>query len=139
MNIISVYRKQAFITSSRLAARHTELHAHTHTCTHTYRGTLPHIFSFLHCPLLSDWLRRPSPFFQPPLTRLVLFLLSDPPLCLLVSLSKCSTFQSYYAWLSVLPLRVGLHLSPIRVLLKYTHTQTLTTWTCILCGSSALM
>ena len=46
MNIISVYRKQAFITSSRLAARHTELHTHTYThmCTHVPWHTASHIF-----------------------------------------------------------------------------------------------
>lgn len=37
MNIISVYRKLAFITSSRLTSRRSELN------THTQRGTPPHI------------------------------------------------------------------------------------------------
>lgn len=47
MNIISVYRKQAFITSSRLAVRHTELHSsvHIHTRVHTVLWhTASHIF-----------------------------------------------------------------------------------------------
>lgn len=120
MNIISVYRKQAFITSSRLAARHTELHSSAHIHTPSC-GTLPHISSCIHRPLLSDWVRRPSPFVWPPLAQLVFISFSDLPPCLLLSLSKCSPFQSDYAWLSALPLRVGLHLSPIRVLLKHTH------------------
>lgn len=55
MNIISVYRKQAFITSSRLAARHTELHTHTDTRvrTHAPWHTASHIF----LPSLSPPLR----------------------------------------------------------------------------------
>lgn len=116
MNIISVYRKQAFITSSRLAARHTELHTYTHMRTHTVAHCLTCLPSFtvpssetglgghLHSSAL-----------------LVFISFSDLPPCLPLSLSKRSPFQSYYAWLCALPLRVGLHLSPIRVLLKYTH------------------
>ena len=102
----------------------THTHTHTHVCTHIHHGTLPHISSWPHCPLLSDWFSRSSPFVRPPLTQLVFISLSDLPPCLLLSLSKRSPFQSYYAWLSALPLRVGLHLSPIRVLLKHTHTDT---------------
>ena len=103
MNIISVYRKQAFITSSRLAARHTELHSSAHT--HTYRGTLPHISSCLHCPAPLRLVQgavsirflassRPTCFF--------FFLISPsdlPPCLLLLPLSNCSPFQSDYAWL----------------------------------------
>lgn len=125
MNIISVYRKQAFITSSRLAARHTELHSsahiHTHVCADVLWHTASHIFLLslsFRLPLVQGAISirlaasRPNLFF---------ISFSDLPPCLLLSLSKCSPFQSDYAWLSALPLRVGLHLSPIRSLLKYTH------------------
>lgn len=125
MNVISVYGKQAFITSSRLAARHTELHssARIHTCV------CVHIWSVANCLTFFPAFAVPSTqsglgghlLFWLPLEHLVFISFSDLSLCLLMSLSKCSPFQNYYAWISALPLRVGLHLSPITVLLKYTH------------------
>lgn len=124
MNIISVYRKQAFITSSRLAARHTELHSSAHIHTRVRTRTVAHCLTYLPAFTVASsltglggrlhWFGLLSPNLF-----LFLSLISLPVFFL--SLSKCSPFQSYYAWLSALPLRVGLHLSPIRVLLKYTH------------------
>lgn len=136
MNIISVYRKQAFITSSRLASRHSELHrsAHIHTCVHTYCCTLPHISSCLHCPLLSDWFRGPSSFVWPPLAQLVFISFSDLSLCLLQMLSISELLcVAFWATSACWPPSVS-NQSAIKI-----HTQTLTTWTCILCGSSAHM
>lgn len=118
MNIISVYRKQAFITSSRLAARHTDLYTYTHM------RTVAHCLTYLPAfavPSYQTGLGGCLHSFGPLSPKLVFISFPDLPPHLLPSLSKCSPFQSYYAWLSALPLRVGLHLSPITVLLKYTH------------------
>lgn len=122
MNIISVYRKQAFITSSRLEARQLN-YTVLHTCAHQNCATLPRIFSCLQCPLLyASWgghlfsfgVLSCNLFFFPSF-----ILSSQSPL----SLSKRSPFQNYYTWISAVALRVGLHLCPIRVLLKYTDTH----------------
>lgn len=140
MNIISVYRKQAFITSSRLAARHTELHSsvHTHTHAHTHCGILPHISSSLHCPLLSDRFRMRSPFVWPPLAQLVFISQCDLSLsvfsCLFQILSIAELLCMAFCATSACWLPSVSNQSAIKI-----HTQTLTTWTCILCGSSAHM
>ena len=113
MNIISVYRKQAFITSSRLATRHTELHssAHIHIRVHTVARCLAYFPAF--CFFLSHWFRAPSPFISLPLAQPFFFYFSQwSPVSELLCMKICTT------------LRVFLHLSPIRVLLKRTHTHT---------------
>lgn len=101
MNIVSVYRKQAFITSSRLAARHTELDNSAHTCMCTHGPW--HTASHVHHPLIHGWSRRPAHFIQPSLAQhiFISFLIS---LSVDHSLSKGSRFLNYYT----LPLRVGL-------------------------------
>lgn len=132
MNIISVYRKQAFITSSRLEARQLN-YTVLHTCAHQNCATLPRIFSCLQCPLLyASWgghlfsfgVLSCNLFFFPSF-----ILSSQSPL----SLSKRSPFQNYYTFCccsACWPPSVS-NQSAIK------NTQTLTTWTSKLCGSSA--
>lgn len=132
MNIISVYRKQAFITSSRQASRHSELHRSAHTHTHTCAHVLwSHIFFFcLHCPLLSDLLGGCLHSFGllSPNLFLFLFLISFS-LCLLQMLSISELLcMAFCATSACWPPSVS-NQGAIKI-----HTQTLTTWTCILCG-----
>lgn len=121
MNIISVYRKQAFITSSRLEARQLN-YTVLHTCAHQNCATLPRIFSCLQCPLLyASWgghlfsfgVLLCNLFFFPSF-----ILSSQSPL----SLSKRSPFQNYYTWISAVALRVGLHLCPISAIKIHRHS-----------------
>lgn len=87
MNIISVYRKQAFITSSKLATRHSELHssAHIRIRVHAVARCLTHFSAWTVSSLPNGHLL----FILPPLAQLGFITFDDLLLCLLLFLSKC--------------------------------------------------
>lgn len=134
MNVISVYRKQAFITSSKLATRHTELHSSTHTHTHTcsHCCSLPNIFSCFYHPSSFGFDDRLL-FIFACFPKLLFILLNNLPLFLKLFLVSCLSPKCCITLHQIL--RVVLHLSPIRVPLEAHRDRQLTAWTNKRCGS----